>query len=138
MNRDLYIKENVNEHEYEMHRHVYKLNVVKTPKIIAYDRESKVMIMERIPLMNVSDYYGEEEEKVPSAIFTQVRDIVKTLYKNNIIYPDITGYNFLEFIKNVMWVVDFEHAHFKPHLNDTFVEKFIRDPAMNKWNPEFK
>ena len=95
MNRDLYIKENVNEHEYEMHRHVYKLNVVKTPKIIAYDRESKVMIMERIPLMNVSDYYGEEEEKVPSAIFAQVRDIVKTLYKNNIIYPDITGYNFL-------------------------------------------
>jgi len=121
-----------------MHRHVYKLNVVKTPKIIAYDRESKVMIMERIPLMNVSDYYGEEEEKVPPAIFTQVRDIVKTLYKNNIIYPDITGYNFLEFNKNAMWVVDFEHAQFKPHLNDTFVEKFIRDPAMNKWNPEFK
>jgi tRNA A-37 threonylcarbamoyl transferase component Bud32 len=137
MINNIYIKGNVKEEEYEMHRHIYRLNIVKTPRIIAYDRKTEVMVMDRIDYMNISDFYGEEEENISPALFTKVRSVVQTLYENNIVYPDITGYNFIEY-KDTIWVIDFEHARFKPHLKDAFVERFVHDPDYNKWNPEFK
>jgi tRNA A-37 threonylcarbamoyl transferase component Bud32 len=135
-NNDLYyIKKDVSLKEYEMHKHVYSLGIVDTPKILAYDRDTKVMIMENVNYMSVSDYYGEKDTDISEELFQKIRKIIKTLYENNIVYPDITGYNFIEYNKRV-WIIDFEHSNFKPLLTDDFVVKFIN--GANKWNPRFK
>lgn len=135
-NNDLYyIKHDVSLKEYEMHKHVYSLGIVNVPKILAYDRDTKVMVMEKVNHMNVSDYYGEKEANISPELFTKIRTIIKTLYDNNVVYPDITGYNFIEF-DNRIWIIDFEHSNFKPLLTDTFVIKFIN--GLDKWNPNFK
>ena len=130
-----YIKHQVSLKEYEMHKHVYSLGIVNIPKILAYDRDTKVMLMERVNHMNVSDFYGEKEADITPDLFKKIRTIIKTLYDNNIVYPDITGYNFIEF-KNRIWIIDFEHSNFKPLLTDDFVVKFIN--GLDKWNPRFK
>ena len=130
-----YIKKDVSMKEYEMHKHVHSLGIVNTPKILAYDRDTKVMIMEKVNYMNVSDYYGEKETDISPELFKKIRQIIQTLYDNNIVYPDITGYNFIEFDKRI-WIIDFEHSNFKPLLKDYFVVKFIN--GKNKWNPRFK
>jgi tRNA A-37 threonylcarbamoyl transferase component Bud32 len=130
-----YIKKDVSLKEYEMHKHVHSLGIVNTPKILAYDRDTKVMIMEKVNYMNISDYYGEKETDISPELFKKIRQIIQTLYDNNIVYPDITGYNFIEFDKRI-WIIDFEHSNFKPLLKDEFVVKFIN--GLNKWNPRFK
>ena len=130
-----YIKKDVSMKEYEMHKHVHSLGIVNTPKILAYDRDTKVMIMEKVNYMNVSDYYGEKETDISPELFKKIRQIIQTLYDNNIVYPDITGYNFIELDKRI-WIIDFEHSNFKPLLQDNFVVKFIN--GLNKWNPRFK
>jgi len=130
-----YIKKDVSMKEYEMHKHVHSLGIVNTPKILAYDRDTKVMIMEKVNYMNVSDYYGEKETDISPELFKKIRQIIQTLYDNNIVYPDITGYNFIELDKRI-WIIDFEHSNFKPLLQDNFVVKF--NNGLNKWNPRFK
>lgn len=134
-----YIKHNVSSKEYEMHKHVYLLGIVKTPEILAYDRDTKIMLMKKVNFMNVSDYYGENSDDISPELFNKIRTIIKTLYDNNIVYPDITGYNFIEY-NNEVWIIDFEHANFKPLISDAdtddFVIKFIN--GTNKWNPRFK
>ena len=113
-----------------MHKHVYDLHIVNTPRIISYDERNQVMTMERIG-MNVSDFYGEDHHDVPKKIFYEIRKIIKILYDNNIQYPDITGYNFIEY-QNKIWIIDFEHATFIC----PFVNKFIG--GLNEWNPDFR
>ena len=130
-----YIKQHVSLKEYEMHKHVHALGIVNTPKILAYDRETQFMLMEKVPHMNVSDYYGEKEIHITPALFKKIRSVIKTLYDNNVVYPDITGYNFIEY-DNRIWIIDFEHANFKALLKDDFVVKFIN--GADKWNPRFK
>ena len=130
-----YIKKEVSLKEYEMHKHVYSLGLVNVPKILAYDRDTKIMLMEKVNNMNISDYYGENESDITPELFKKIRKIIKTLYNNNIVYPDITGYNFIEHEKRI-WIIDFEHSNFKPLLRDDFVVEFIG--GLDSWNPEFK
>ena len=130
-----YIKHSVSLKEYEMHKHVQSLKIVNVPKILAYDRDTQIMLMERVNYMNISDYYGENDTDITPELFARIREIIKTLYDNNVVYPDITGYNFIEFDKRI-WIIDFEHSNFKPLLQDNFVVKFI--DGLNKWNPRFK
>ena len=85
--------------------------------------------------MNVADFYGDKNRDTSPELFEKIRDIIKTLYENNIVYPDITGYNFIEY-NNEVWIIDFEHSNFKPLLSDEFVLEFIN--GANKWNPQFK
>ena len=133
--KQYYIKHNVSLKEYEMHKHVYSLGIVKTPKILAYDKDTQIMLMEKINHMNVADFYGDKDIDTSPELFQKIRDIIKTLYENNIVYPDITGYNFIEY-NNEIWIIDFEHSNFKPLLKDDFVLEFIN--GSNKWNPRFK
>jgi tRNA A-37 threonylcarbamoyl transferase component Bud32 len=135
-NKGLYIKQNVKEHEYKMHKLVYELKIVNTPKIISYDKTTKTMVMEKIDNMNLSDMYGEDDNIIDEYYFDEIRTIIKKLAENNIEYPDITGYNFIEH-DNKIWIIDFEHSSiFKKSMKDPFVNKFIA--GLNKWNPEFK
>ena len=132
-----FIKRGVSLKEYEMHKHVSELGIVNTPKIIAYNRETNTMVMERINYMCVSDLYGETINNISDELFSKIREIIKTLWDNNIVYSDITGYNFIEY-NNKIWIIDFEHSNFKPLVKDTFVERFISDSKYKKWNPRFK
>ena len=135
-NNTIYTKSNVEFHEYNMHNYIQQLNIVLVPKIINYDRHTKTMQMEKIPGMSVSDFYGEEFEKVPNNIIDRIRNIIHTLKLNNIIYPDITGYNFIK-SKGEMLIIDFEHAYFgfNHTQSDPFVDEFLN--GIESWNPDF-
>ena len=127
-----FVKRNVEECEYLIHKHA--LNIVNTPKIVGY--ENKTLVMEKINNMNISDLYGSCESDVPEYIFDEIREIIIQLDLYGIVYPDITGYNFIEY-ENKIWILDFEHAYFKKNnKGDDFVLKFIN--GLNMWNPEFK
>ena len=68
-------------------------------------------------------------------MFSNIRNIIQTLYDHDVLYIDITGYNFIE-NDNKLWIIDFEHATYNhPRKTDPFVEKFLE--GHNGWNPEF-
>ena len=136
-----YVKQYVSFKEFMMHEYIYNLSLtsdglLNVPKINDYDIEAKVMTMENIPNMCVSDFYGEAASNIDEDLFARIRDVIKYLHKNHIIYPDITGYNFIEF-DDKLWIIDFEHSDFKTHVKNTFVERFVSDDTYNKWNPWF-
>jgi len=130
-----YTKENVSLCEYKIHKYVYNLNIVNIPKIKSYNRKTKQLKMVRVGTMSVSDYYGETPEHINNELFARIRNIIQTLYDHDILYTDITGYNFIE-NDNKLWIIDFEHATYNhPRKTDEFVEKFLE--GHNGWNPEF-
>ena len=136
LEKNVYIKSNVKKHEYEMHKYIYDLHIVNVPKIISYDLHNSILTMEKINNMNLSDMYGEKEFDMDEYYFDEIRTIIKKLALNNIEYPDITGYNFIEY-DNKIWIIDFEHSKFITNkMEDAFVNKFIA--GLNKWNPRFK
>ena len=130
-----YTKENVSLCEYKIHKYVYNLKIVNIPKIKSYNRKTKQLKMVRVGTMSVSDYYGETAEHISDELFARIRNIIQTLYDHDILYIDITGYNFIENDKK-LWIIDFEHATYNhPRKTDQFVEKFLE--GHNGWNPEF-
>jgi tRNA A-37 threonylcarbamoyl transferase component Bud32 len=138
-----FVKQNVSYKEFMMHDYIYNLStvlnngVLNVPKPIHYDVDKKILTMEKIDYMCVSDFYGENEKHISKDLFRTVRSIIRLLYDNHIVYTDITGYNFIEY-GGKLWIIDFEHSDFKTHQKDTFVEKFINDETYNRWNPWFK
>ncbi len=139
---DTFVKHDVGLGEYNMHNYV--LNVLaksgiylNVPRIISYDRGSGTMTMERIRGMSVADFYGEDISSVPEHVLQQIRYIICKLWNNNIIYPDITGYNFIQDEDEDIWLIDFEHSYFfyDEFGLDPFVREFIG--GLNSWNPDF-
>lgn len=133
-NQLYYVKENVSAKEYKIHKYVYDLNIVNLPKIIDYNKKTKQMKMEKVGTMNVSDFYGGEAKDISEELFQRIRSIIQTLYDNNILYIDITGYNFIE-DGDKLWIIDFEHAKHNFKKKNAFVERFLA--GANEWNPEF-
>ena len=129
-----YTKDNVSLKEYKIHAYVYDLGIVNIPKIIHYDKHTQKMKMVKVGIMNISDLYGEEAEHIGEDLFDKIRNVIKTLYDNNILYIDITGYNFME-CGNKLWIIDFEHARYNAKRKNKFVEKFLA--GANEWNPAF-
>jgi RIO-like serine/threonine protein kinase len=130
-----FIKENVTESEYLLHKYVYKLEIVNVPKIYHYDRETQRMVMQRLGGMTLSDMYGAEESCIDAEKFEKVRNIVQLLFNNNIEYPDITGYNFIEY-NGKMWVIDFGDARYiARRIKNPFILQFLG--GRNRWNPQF-
>lgn len=130
-----FIKENVSKKEYLMHKFINNIEYVNSPKIIEYDEKRKILKMQKISNMSVSDFYGENKENVPEFIFKKIRNTLNILYNVGIIYPDITGYNFIH-SNNKIWIIDFEHAHFINKEPNKFVDRFLE--GSNEWNEEFK
>jgi len=136
-----YTKQHVSFKEFAMHDYIYNLSqesngILNVPKIIDYNTETQTMIMENVPHMCVSDFYGEDAENISTDLFDQIREVIRFLYANHIIYPDITGYNFIE-CDGKLWIIDFEHSDFKTHQKDVFVEEFVLHDDYCKWNPWF-
>jgi hypothetical protein len=136
----VYVKNGVSFHEYQMHLFAYNLSTRTTlfdvPKVLEYNSVEKTMTMEKINADNISNVFGERLENVPATIITKIRKTIKFLRYNGFIYPDITGYNFINF-KNELWIIDFEHSYFDgfENRNDEFIPLFI-DGEPN-WNPDF-
>lgn len=136
-----YIKQNVSYKEFMMHEYIYNLSlfsngILNVPKINDYDVESQTMTMENIPYMCVSDYYGEDSDDITPELFAKIRNVIRFLYDNHIIYPDVTGYNFIEY-DDKLWIIDFEHSDFKTQQKNIYVEEFVNSDTYNKWNPWF-
>ena len=137
-----YIKHNVSFKEFMMHEYIYNLSIssngiLNVPKINEYDVENQIMTMENIPNMCVADFYGDKPHNISTGLFEQIRDVIRYLYINHIIYPDITAYNFIEY-DDKLWIIDFEHSDFKSHVRDVFVDEFVSDDDCYKWNPWFE
>jgi tRNA A-37 threonylcarbamoyl transferase component Bud32 len=135
-----FIKHNVESHEYKMHNLVYNMGIVNVPKIYKYDKKNKILYMQKLHNMSVSDYYGENNADISSELFENIRNIIALLHEKNIIYPDITGYNFVKY-NSKLWIIDFEHANHALSLkendeNKIFVETFLN--GLNEWNPNFR
>uniref|UniRef100_A0A6C0IMN7 non-specific serine/threonine protein kinase n=1 Tax=viral metagenome TaxID=1070528 RepID=A0A6C0IMN7_9ZZZZ len=133
-NEFYYTKEHVSLKEYKIHAYVYDLGIVNIPKIISYDKKTKQMIMVNIGKMNVSDYYGELSEHISDELFAKIRAIIQTLYDHNILYIDVTGYNFIE-AGDKVWIIDFEHAKYNAKRKNSYVERFLK--GANEWNADF-
>jgi tRNA A-37 threonylcarbamoyl transferase component Bud32 len=136
-----YIKSDVSFKEFMMHEYIYNLSlnsngILNVPKINEYDVKTQIMTMENIPNMCVSDFYGEAATNIDEELFTKIREVIRFLYDNYIIYPDITGYNFIEY-DDKLWIIDFEHSDFKTHQKNVFVEEFVSNEEYYKWNPWF-
>jgi len=135
-----YVKKNVSLHEYKMHLHVYNLHIVNIPEIIGYDKNRKILTMININKLNLSDMYGENPEDIDTYLFDEIRTIIKKLAANNIEYPDITGYNFIEKItpegEVQVWIIDFEHSRLCKNITNKFVKSFIG--GLDEWNPDFR
>lgn len=133
-----FVKENVSLTEYKMYKYVCNLDIVNIPKIYSYDKKTKLMVTQRIPNQTVAYNYGENPDDCPEDIFHKIRETIRNLYDNDIEYPDITGYNFIEY-QNKIWIIDFEHAKMmvsdSAKERDPFVEKFIY--GHNGWNPKY-
>ena len=147
MSKQLFEKKCVSEEEYIIYKYVFDLNIVNIPKLINYDKDKKIMTTEKIMSLDLSNNYGEELEDLndnqKEYIYDNIREIIITLYKNNIIYPDITGYNFIEDKDGKIWIIDFEHAikfnnneEHDEDYNVEFVKKFMG--GLNSWNPDFR
>lgn len=137
-----YTKHNVSFNEYWLQ--MYSYNICKNlniPKIESYEMDK--LTMAKINNMCIADMYGENWNDLPLRIKLTIHFIISELYEKGIVYPDITGYNFIEY-NNKIWIIDFEHAFFKNcvHLSKVqmkhkqFVEDFIDKP--NGWNDYFK
>lgn len=126
--------------EYRMYKYVLDLGIVNIPPIVNYNKKTRVLDTIKINEMNVADLYSDDPDEVPKEVFDKIRAIIIKLYENNIIYPDITGYNFIKSGDNI-WIVDFEHASCiidrkEANKKYPFVDKFIN--GLNSWNPFFE
>lgn len=133
----IFTKKNVSYREYKIHKYVYGLSElygIHVPRPYSYNHKTKEFKMHRIPNMNISDLYGDSHENVPKYMFDKIREIIIILYKHNVYYPDITGYNFVEYNGNI-WILDFGHASIRKNIKNTFVKSFME--GLCEWNPEF-
>lgn len=134
---EYYTKKNVSFHEYQMYKYIYDLSAnceINVPRLVSYNVNTKTMITDKIPNMSVSDFYGEGFLCVDNNTIDKIRETITILHQHHIVYPDITGYNFIEYDGKV-WIIDFEHAHFMTNTKNVFVERFIG--GLQSWNPLF-
>ena len=138
---DFYVKINVHENESFIQKYLEKLNNknIPVPEIIEYNGESKIMVMKKIGNNNLSHNYGENARDVPDELFKQVVTIVRNLVLNNVEYPDLTGYNFVEDTDGKVSIIDFGHARIKNSediLKNIHIQNICNGYKI--WNPDFK
>ncbi len=148
--KNYFIKDS-NISEFVIYDYIYKLtedcrDIIHMPKVFNFDNITQKISMEKITHMNISDFYGENWNEVPKWIQLEIKKIIKTLFFKGIIYPDITGYNFIEEDEKI-WIIDFEHSFIynlsydrmspTQKIHYDFLQKFISDENCG-WNPYFK
>ena len=132
-----YVKRDVGHREYFMQKYIYQLNIVNVPEIIEYNDETKIMVMKKVGIHNLSDNYGDKATDIPDELFNQVVKIVRNLVLHNVEYPDLTGYNFIEDSDGKIWIIDFGHSCLmtSKQMNNIHIQTICN--GYKKWNPEF-
>ena len=135
-----FIKSDVTRNEYLFQDLIYNKHIINVPKVFDYKQvegEYGNLIMEAIPELNISDMYGDNFTDIPDYIIKEIRKIIIVLYNNHIEYPDITGYNFIEYGRKI-WLIDIEHAKINNDYStyDPFILDFIN--GLNDWNSKYK
>ena len=144
-----FIKQNVEYNEYFIHKWCISLlkdlsqkeetNInIHIPKVISYDKNSKILILQKIHGDNLSNIYGEEIQDVPINLIKIIRKFLYLLNQYLVEYIDITGYNFMLDKDENLWMIDFGHAtcRNKNDISNQFLLEFINGEL--SWNPEFK
>jgi RIO-like serine/threonine protein kinase len=123
----LFVKEEVSLREYKMYKYLHNMELPFIPKLYRYDKTTRKLDMQRIIGMSVADFYGEAFDCVPKKIISEIRNIIRYLYNIGVVYPDITGYNFIVDKNSKVWIIDFEHCFYINNLqnkNDIIFDKF--------------
>ena len=133
----IFTKKNVSYAEYIIHTTASNLGTLRIPKINSYNIMTREMTMHKIVGDTIYHNYGDDPQNVPEKIFDEIRSIIKELYNYNILYRDITPYNFIEDINGIIWVIDFGDAIISSSVEKEawFVKKFL--DGENSWNPDF-
>tara|TARA_Y100000389_G_C17187160_1_gene376982 strand:- start:33 stop:461 length:429 start_codon:yes stop_codon:yes gene_type:complete len=140
----IFTKQNVEESEYLLQKKAYDNNV-PTPRPISYNKDTRVLKMEKCHGLSVADMYGDNDkglkELIERGIMKSIKVIVEKLKDIGIFYPDVTGYNFMiDENSGEICVIDFGHAFELSmaqcsHIN--FVQTFLSDKHIN-WNADFR
>lgn len=125
-----------------------------SPRIIEWGEtdEYAFIRMEKLEGYDLAWVFGDNESDIPEEIWDKMREIIRILYEEeNIVYVDITPYNFVE-VKGEIYIIDFGDAYIYTEkdgttkytcschkrndcINDYFLE-FL--DGMNKWNSDFR
>jgi len=134
-----FIKHDVEEIEYIMHKIIFNSKIINVPEIYSYDKKNKILVMQKLHNMNISDEYGEDAINVPPSMFTLMQDTIRKLFYFGIEYPNITGYNFI-FYNKKMYLTNFKYCKIfvnNPIKNiDPFIKYFIN--GLCEWNQDYK
>lgn len=117
MNHYSVTKDNVSPREYRMYKYLDNMNLPCVPKLYHYDKDNQLLTTQKINGLSVADTYGESFDKVPQAIMNQIRYIIRDLYAIGIVYPNITGYNFIIDKISKIWLVNFKYTFYVSRLN---------------------
>ena len=140
---EYFTKENVEESEYLLQLKTYNSGI-PTIKPISYNKHTKILKMEKHHGMSVADMFGDTpeglQEIIKNGTMKKIKLIVEKLKNIGIIYPDVTGYNFMIDNDNNISIIDFGHAFELTKKQYSHV-MFVKDFTSNKheyWNIEFK
>jgi tRNA A-37 threonylcarbamoyl transferase component Bud32 len=131
-----FVKKNVEYNEYKIHKYVYNLHIINTPRVVSYDKKTKTMVMQKIKGMNIADLYGTMLSEVPKSIIEEIENIIRLLTTGDIEYPDVTGYNFILDENEKLWIIDYGHAVFNDNITNEYLMEVCE--GIQKWNPEFE
>ena len=135
-----------------MYRYLNTLGLPFLPKFYGYDKEGCILTTQRIYGHCLADYYGDCYDDLPARIKLKIKEIITDLYKNGIVYPNITGYNFIEDINKKIWLIGFKHSFGVNNYKEGFENEesdimdyrehvqFVKDFCFaneNNWNPYF-
>lgn len=126
------IKENVFTREYRIYKYLDNMDLKFIPKFYNYDKENKHLKCQKANGSCIADLYGEDFNNVPMHIIKKIRTIVRTLYDIGIIYPDITGYNFIEDKDSHIWIINFNHCFYVNHYTNKNIEEQCEDDIPDK------
>ena len=136
----IYQKKNVEPFEATLYQYICQKQLAPVPLFIEYNPITKIMKTIKVEPMNLADMYTDDPLAIHDDIFNEIKNIVRKLFEHDIVYPDITAYNFIEDQQGKIWIIDFGDAFIRSDqtpIDDWFIS-FITDKDLKLWNPNFK
>lgn len=138
--------------ESKMYQYLNTLDLPFIPKFYGYDKKSCILSTRRIHGHCLADKYGDCYDDLPEHVKLKTKEIIIELYKYGVVYPNVTGYNFIEDVNKKIWLVNFKYSfgvnNYKQGFEDDesdivdykehvlFVKKFCFEHETS-WNPYF-
>lgn len=135
-----FVKAEVSNQEYTIQKMVYDSGLgIKTPRIIEYDADARVMTMQKIEGSNLYDLYGQPFEEVSKEEQDRIREMIGLLYYQlGIVFVDLTSFNVMKDRNDELWLIDYGHAKYHEDAKDTehkYVLAFL--DGEEGWNRDY-